>query len=108
MKLVCAIIRPEKTEKVVKALEAAGYNAYTKWSVSGRGKQRGIQVGDVFYEEMPKKMIYIVVEDKEKDEVIDIIINNAKYGEKGNRGDGKIFVQTISEVYTISEDCDMQ
>nr|WP_302596842.1 P-II family nitrogen regulator [uncultured Cellulosilyticum sp.] len=103
MKLVTAIVRPEKAGLVIEALSDAGYNAFSKWSVSGRGKQKGIQVGEVFYEEMPKKMLYVAVEDDEKDEVVDIIIHSAKSGEKGSSGDGRIFVADIEEAYTISE-----
>ena len=67
-------------------------------------KQKGIQVGDVLYQEMAKNMLYITVGDKEKDEVVDIIINSAKSGQYGHYGDGKIFVSDISEAYTISEE----
>ena len=40
MKLVTAIVRPEKAGLVIEALSDAGYNAFSKWSVSGRGKQK--------------------------------------------------------------------
>ena len=56
------------------------------------------------YQEMAKNMLYITVGDKEKDEVVDIIINSAKSGQYGHYGDGKIFVSDISEAYTISEE----
>ena len=49
MKLVTAIIRPEKVMNVIKALEEEGYFAFSKWSISGRGREKGIQVGDVLY-----------------------------------------------------------
>ena len=87
MKLITAIVRPEKVMDVIKALEQEGYFAFSKWAISGRGKEKGIQVGD-----------------KEKDEVVDIIINSAKSGQYGHYGDGKIFVSDISEAYTISEE----
>ena len=95
MKLITAIVRPEKVMDVIKALEQEGYFAFSKWAISGRGKEKGIQVGDVLYQEMAKNMLYITVGDKEKDEVVDIIINSAKR---------KIFVSDISEAYTISEE----
>ena len=101
MKLVTAIVRPEKVMDVIKALEESGYFAFSKWAISGRGKEKGIQVGDVLYQEMAKSMLYITVEDKEKDEVVDIIVNSAK---SGAYGDGKIFVSDIEEAYTISEE----
>ncbi len=104
MKLITAIVRPQRNAAVVSALSDAGYNAYSKWSVFGRGRQKGIKVGEVVYEEMPKAMLYIAVEDDEKDEVVDIIIQAAKCGEHGSRGDGRIFVTDILESYTISEE----
>lgn len=95
MKLVTAIVRPEKVMDVIKALEESGYFAFSKWAISGRGKEKGIQVGDVLYQEMAKSMLYITVEDKEKDEVVDIIVNSAKSGEYGHYGDGKILCQIL-------------
>ena len=47
MLMIRAIIRPEKSSKVLKALFEAGYVAVTKIPVVGRGKQRGIKIGDV-------------------------------------------------------------
>ena len=65
MKLITAIVRPEKVMDVIKALEQEGYFAFSKWAISGRGKEKGIQVGDVLYQEMAKNMLYITVGDKE-------------------------------------------
>lgn len=103
MKLVTAIIRPQQVYKVTEALSEAGFNAFSKWNVLGRGKQKGIKVGEIVYEELPKEYLYIVVDNNEKDEVVDIIINTAKTGETGSPGDGKIFVTNIEEEYTIGE-----
>ena len=99
---ITAIIRPEKIMDVQDALYAKGYCAMTKLNVSGRGKERGIKVGDVLYQEMTKVMIYMVVEDDEKDEVVSTIMQAAMTGEKGNPGDGKIFISPVYESYTIS------
>lgn len=103
MKMIMAIIRPNCVMEVSKALETAGYLASTKWGVSGRGKQRGIQVGDVVYEEMAKTNLMVVCDDSAKNDVIDIIMQNAITGESGNPGDGRIFVLPVEESYTISE-----
>ena len=78
MKLITAIVRPEKVMNVIKALEESGYYAFSKWAVSGRGRERGIQVGDILYQEMANSMIFISVVDIEMDEVVDIIINSSK------------------------------
>lgn len=63
MLAVTAIIRPEKIMDVQDTLYTKGFSAMTKTTVSGRGKERGIKVGDVLYQEMTKVMIYMVVED---------------------------------------------
>lgn len=102
MKMIWAVVRPEKMYEVTKALGEAGYNASTKWPVSGRGRQKGIQVGDVCYEEISKTAISIIVDDEDKNEVIDIIMETAITGEGGNSGDGKVFVVPVEESYTIS------
>ena len=101
MQLIRAIIRPQKTNEVITELLAAGFPAVTKMEVYGRGKQKGIIVGNVQYDEIPKEMIMVVCEDENKDDIIKIIIRTARTG-AGNFGDGKIFVSAVSEAYTVS------
>ncbi|MBU3154064.1 P-II family nitrogen regulator [Clostridium estertheticum] len=102
MIMIKAVIRPEKVGIVLSELCDAGFPAVTKIGVVGRGKQRGVKVGDVYYDEIPKEMLMLVVSDNDKDDVIKIIIRSSKTGEKGAFGDGKIFVSNVDEVYTIS------
>ncbi|AEV67919.1 P-II family nitrogen regulator [Acetivibrio clariflavus] len=102
MLMIRAIIRPEKVGVVLSELCDAGFPAVTKVDVMGRGKQRGVKVGEVFYDEIPKEMLMIVVKDEDKDDVIKIIMKNAKTGTNGAFGDGKIFVSPVEEAYTIS------
>jgi len=102
MQLIRAIIRPEKASIVLKALFESGYVAVTKVPVVGRGKQRGIKVGDITYDELPKEMVMMVVKDEDKDFAITTIMESARTGEKGAFGDGKIFVSPVDEAYTIS------
>ncbi|MBX4267723.1 P-II family nitrogen regulator [Clostridium estertheticum] len=102
MIMIKAVIRPEKVGIVLSELCDAGFPAVTKIGVVGRGKQRGVKVGDVYYDEIPKEMLMLVVSDNDKDDVIKIIIRSSKTGEKGAFGDGKIFVSDVDEVYTIS------
>jgi nitrogen regulatory protein PII 1 len=97
-----AIVRPEKTDEVLGALLEAGYPAVTKVPVYGRGKQRGLRVGGVTYDELPKEMLIMVVSESDKSLVVKTILEKAKTSESGNYGDGKIFVQPVEEVYTIS------
>jgi nitrogen regulatory protein PII 1 len=102
MQMVRAVIRPEKVDDVLAALMDAGFPAVTKMGVVGRGKQRGIKIGDVTYDEIPKELLLMVLPDKDKDMVVDVIMKTARTGDKGSFGDGKIFVSPVEEVYTVS------
>lgn len=102
MLLVRAIIRPEKVGVVLSELLSAGFPAVTKMDVYGRGKQKGVKVGEVFYDEIPKEMLLMVVDDKDKDDVVKIIMKYARTGTEGHFGDGRIFVSPVEEAYTIS------
>ncbi|NOX79898.1 MAG: P-II family nitrogen regulator [Deltaproteobacteria bacterium] len=102
MLMIRAIVRPEKTDEILAALMDAGFPAVTKFSVAGRGKQRGIKIGDVTYDEIPKTMLMSVVGEEDKDFVIQTIMDTARSAGKGAFGDGKIFVSEVEEVYTIS------
>jgi nitrogen regulatory protein PII 1 len=101
MIMIRAIVRQEKVPDVVTALMDAQYFAMTKFSVVGRGRQRGLRVGGVTYDELPKEMLMLVVPDTEQDLVCKIIMQAARTGAKGAFGDGKIFVTPVSASYTI-------
>jgi nitrogen regulatory protein PII 1 len=100
--MVRAIVRPEKCDEVLAALMDAGFPAVTKFNVAGRGKQRGIKIGEIQYDEIPKVMLICVVNDTDKDFVVKTIMESARTGVKGAFGDGKIFVNPVEEMYTIS------
>ncbi len=102
MIMVRSIIRPEKADAVLSALMDAGFPAVTKYSVAGRGKQRGIKIGEVTYDELPKVMLMSVINAEDKDFVIETIMDTARSTGKGAFGDGKIFVSPVEESYTIS------
>lgn len=102
MQMIRAIVRPEKVGGVMKAMFEAGYVAVTRIPVVGRGKQRGIKIGEITYDELPKEMLIVVVNDEDKEFVVKSIMESAKTGDKGAFGDGKIFVAPIDEAYTIS------
>ncbi|MFW2491583.1 P-II family nitrogen regulator [Clostridium chromiireducens] len=102
MLMVRAIIRIEKVEDVLKELSIAGFPSVSKMDVVGRGKQKGFKYGDVLYDEIPKEMLLFIINDEDKDKVIDIIMRIAKTGENGAFGDGKIFVSPVYEAYTVS------
>lgn len=98
MKMIRAFIRPEKEQEVVLALEGAGFPSLTKMPVFGRGKQKGLQVGPVHYDELPKTLVMMVVEDKDVNKVIGIISEKSR---TGFIGDGKIFTSPVDAAYTV-------
>lgn len=100
--MVRAIVRPEKADAVLAALMDAGFPAVTKFNVAGRGKQRGIKIGEIQYDEIPKVMLICVVGENDQEFVVKTIMESARTGDKGAFGDGKIFVSPVEEMYTIS------
>ncbi len=66
--------------------------------VTGRGKQKGIQLDKIYYDELPKTMLLLVAEDENTDAIIDIINESAF---TGSFGDGKIFISPVYEAYTV-------
>lgn len=98
MKMVRAIVRPDKESAVATALAKANFPALTKWDVLGRGKQQGVQVGGQLYDELAKSMVLIVVEDDQVESVLNTIQEAAF---TSHPGDGKIFVTPVESAYTI-------
>jgi nitrogen regulatory protein PII 1 len=98
MRMIRAIIRPEREEQVVDALEATGIVSLTKMDVFGRGQQRGVQVGNTVYTELPKVMLTLVVEEAKLEAAIAAIQEG---GRTGQHGDGKIFINSVDAVYTV-------
>ena len=98
MKMIRAFIRPEKEQEVVLALEGAGFPSLTKMPVFGRGKQKGLQVGPVHYDELPKTLLMMVVNDNEVERVTGIISEKAR---TGFIGDGKLFISPVEASYTV-------
>ena len=98
MKLIRAVIRPEREQQVTEALEAAGLVATTKMDVLGRGQQQGIQVGSTIYDELPKVLMMVVVKDAQVPAAVAAIEAGAKTGQPG---DGKVFISPVEAAYTI-------
>jgi nitrogen regulatory protein PII 1 len=98
MKMIRAIVRPEAADVVTDGLAEAGFVSLTKIPVFGRGKQKGITVGATHYDELPKTMILIVVEDKSVEEVLKLVQFKAY---TGSFGDGKVFVSPVESAFTV-------
>ena len=100
--LIQSVVRPEKVHEVMKALLDAGFPAVTKMDVFGRGKQRGLKVGEITYDELPKEQLLMVVADADKDLAVETVLKSARTGDKGTFGDGKIFISKVEETWTVS------
>ncbi|MBR6213867.1 MAG: P-II family nitrogen regulator [Candidatus Methanomethylophilaceae archaeon] len=104
MKMIVAIVRPEKAQDVKDAIHEAGFNGMTITHVTGRGRQAGLKFanryGEFVVDEIEKTKFEIVVDDKDVKAVIDSVCKTAT---TGNHGDGKIFVLPVEETYTISD-----
>ncbi|HOP66850.1 MAG TPA: P-II family nitrogen regulator [Methanoregulaceae archaeon] len=96
MKMVKAIIRPERLEFVKKVLEKEGIYGMTISEVMGRGDQKGISLqyrgGAMTIDLIPKIEIDIVVGDNNAEMVIQKI-RDAAY--TGKIGDGRIFLLPV-------------
>jgi nitrogen regulatory protein P-II 1 len=105
MKMVQAIIRPEKMELVKKALADKGFIAMTIIDVKGRGEQKGITLEfrgrKVEVDTIPKVKIEMVVKDEEVDTIISTIRESARTGKVG---DGKIFVIPVERMCKVRLD----
>ena len=102
MKMVKAIIKPERFEFVKKALEEKGFNGMTITDVKGRGEQKGITLeyrgGQMIVDLLPKIHLELVVRDKDVDTLITTIIDSAR---TGKIGDGRIFVLPVEKSIRI-------
>jgi len=102
MKMVQAIIRPEKIEIVKKALADKGFVAMTIIEVKGRGEQKGITLEyrgrKVEVDTIPKIKIELVVDDKDVETIIATVRESAR---TGRVGDGKIFVLPVEKMCKV-------
>jgi len=105
MKMIIAVIRPERLKVVKDALKEAGINGMTMFPVRGRGAQSGINLttrtGTFCVDELEKVMLNIVVEDNLKKITVDTIRESAS---TGHIGDGRIFVLPVEESYKVHEE----
>ena len=102
MKMIKAIVRPEKCDEVLNHLCEAGFRAATRFGILGRGIQRGLKVDNVYYDEIPKEMLMLVVENADVEKVTEIIVKTSKTNDEGAFGDGKIFILPVETAITVS------
>lgn len=102
MKLISAVIRPEKLPDVKAALFRAGITGVTIYRVSGHGGEKEVletyRGSSVLLEFHEKVKIEMACSEPFVEPCIKAILTSARTGEVG---DGKIFVQPIERVVRI-------
>ena len=106
MKLITAIIPPDRLDHVREALIQADITRITVSRVTGHGRQEDIE----FYRGqkiapnlIPKIRLDIAVNDEFVDITVNTIIKSARHG-KGEIGDGKIFITPMEQCIRIRTD----
>ena len=102
MKLIKAIIRPNKVDEVKEALAKIQIAGMTVTEVRGHGRQKGhtaVYRGREYEVTLlPKMQIETVVPDRLVDQAIQAIVDAARTGEIG---DGRVFVLPVEQGYNI-------
>jgi len=104
MKLVTAIIQPDKVDAVRESLVAAKITRITVSRVTGHGRQQAeeeIYRGQTVAPNLiPKVRLDIACNDEFVKVACDAIVKAAKHGD-GKIGDGKIFITPLEECIRI-------
>lgn len=105
MKLILAIIQPNRLEEVKKALTEVEVFRLTVVDCQGFGRQKGhveVYRGHEFSVNLLRKVqLQIAVNEEFVEPTVNAIIQGGRTGEKGEIGDGKIFILPLDECVRI-------
>ncbi|MBN2296311.1 MAG: P-II family nitrogen regulator [Pirellulales bacterium] len=105
MKLIVAIVQPNRLEAVKAALADVDVFRVTVMDAQGYGQQRGkteVYRGREFTVSLLRKVqLMIAVNDEFLEPAIDTIVEASRSGESGAVGDGKIFVLPLEDCIRI-------
>jgi nitrogen regulatory protein P-II 2 len=105
MKLIIAIVQPAKLDDVKAALNEVEVVRLTVMDVQGFGRQKGqteVYRGHEFTVSLLRKVqLQIAVNEEFVEPTISAIIKGGRTGEKGQIGDGKIFVLPLEDCIRI-------
>jgi len=102
MKLITAIIKPQKLDAVKEALVSQGITGMTVSDAKGFGRQLGLTEvyrGTQYKVDLiPKIRLEVLVSSKVADKAIEIIVNAAR---TGSIGDGKVWATAVDSVTRV-------
>jgi nitrogen regulatory protein P-II 1 len=105
MKLIIAIIQPQKLEAVKEALTEVEVFRLTVVDVQGFGRQKGhteLYRGHEFSVNLLRKVqLQIAVNDEFVERTVNAIIKGGRTGDTGQIGDGKIFILPMDDCVRI-------
>ena len=102
MKLITALVKPPRVDEIKTALQAAGVHGMTISEASGFGRQKGhtevYRGAEYTVDLIPKVRIEVLVDDADKDRILDLIVDTAN---SGSIGDGKVWVIPVDTVVRV-------
>ena len=102
MKLITAVVKPQRVSVIKDALHDAGISGITVTQVDGFGRQKGhtevYRGASVTVDFVQKAKLEILASDNDVSRITDVIIKAAN---TGAIGDGKIWVTTVDDVIRV-------
>ena len=102
MKLILAVIRPDRLDEVKDALQDIDVGGLTSVDAQGFSRQGGrteIYRGAEYQVDfVPKVQVEVMAEDDRVQEIVDVILKTARTGKVG---DGKILVLPVEQAHRI-------
>jgi nitrogen regulatory protein P-II 1 len=102
MKLITAVVKPQRVATIKDALHEAGVSGITVTQVDGFGRQKGhtevYRGASVAVDFVQKAKLEILATDSDAANIVDVIIAAAN---TGSIGDGKIWVTSVEEVVRV-------
>ena len=102
MKLITAVVKPQRVSAIKDALHGASISGITVTQVDGFGRQGGhtevYRGASVTVDFVPKAKLEILVSDSDVKKICDVIVAAAN---TGAIGDGKIWVTPVEDVIRV-------
>jgi nitrogen regulatory protein P-II 1 len=94
LKKIDAIVRAERMPLVKERLRNMGWSKSRELHLQWRGQP-------VSYDLIQKAKFELILPDSQVEEVVNTIIQSARSGEKGEQGDGMIFISSVDHLMNV-------